>query len=131
MSDAAMAGSYIAATADELRRNSLADKSAGIVSQKALFHRRGTIELRDDTLVLSGWNDRGDLVLARRDITSVRTEFTALYGRFMGGLLNSGKPLILETTPAGEIYALIDRKEFTESTKDRQWAQAIDAWRHC
>jgi hypothetical protein len=129
MSTITKTGQYIAATAEELRSNSVADKSAGIISQKALFRRRGTIELHAETLILSSWNDAGDLVLARSDIASVRTEFTELYGRFIGGLLNSGKPLILETATAGEIYVLIDRKELMETTKDREWAKAIDAWR--
>jgi hypothetical protein len=51
-----------------------------------------------------------------------------LYGRFIGGLLNAGKPLIVQTTSAGEIYLLIDRKEFMETTRDREWEQAIKNW---
>ncbi|MFF3695664.1 hypothetical protein [Streptomyces sp. NPDC002221] len=120
---------YIGATADELRRKTGADKIAAGVSQKALFRRRGSIALHEDRLVLGGWNDAGDLVLAGADIASARTRFTELYGRFIGGLLNAGKPLILETrTAVGEIYLLIDRKEFMETTDDRAWERRINAW---
>ncbi|MGN6187450.1 MAG: hypothetical protein ACTHOE_01010 [Conexibacter sp.] len=121
-------GAYVGATADELRANTTADKAAGAVSQKALFKRRGTIELTDEALTLSTWGDAGSLTLRREDIRSATTAFTELYGRFIGGLLNAGKPLILDTAAAGEIYLLIDRKELMETTKDREWQQAIEEW---
>ncbi|WP_410575461.1 hypothetical protein [Amycolatopsis sp. cmx-4-61] len=63
-------------------------------------------------------------------MTSLRREYTDLYGRFLGGLTDSGKPLILGTnTPVGELYLLIDRKEFMESTHNKEWAAAIEDWR--
>ena len=77
---------------------------------------------------LAGWGDAGDLELRPADISSVNRDFTDLYGRFIGGLLNAGKPLIMQTTPAGEIHLLIDRKEFMETTRDREWEQAITTW---
>lgn len=128
MTDVVRSGSYIAATAEELRRHSAADKAAGIVSQRALFPRRGRIELEGQRLVLSNWSEGEDLTLSPADVVSLRREFTSLYGRFMGGLLNAGKPLILETTTAGEIYILIDRREISEFTNNRRWEAAITAW---
>ncbi len=122
----AKSGLYIGATATELRDRSGADKAAGVVSQKALFHRRGTVAL-DDALRLSGWDGAGALVLRRDEISSVERTYTDLYGRFIGGLLDSGKPLILGT-PVGEIYLLIDRKEFMETTRNREWAAALAEW---
>lgn len=123
-------GVYIGASAAELHANKIADKAAGVISQKALFRWRGTIELTGGSLVLSGWGDEGALVLRPGDVTSLRREFTDLYGRLLGGLLDSGKPLILGTnTPAGEVYLLIDRKEFMESTRNKEWADAIEDWR--
>ncbi|MEV6949118.1 hypothetical protein AB0N07_45885 [Streptomyces sp. NPDC051172] len=121
-------GDYVGATADELRRKTSVDKMAGVVSQKALFLRRGKVALHEDRLVLREWGEAGDLVLRRADITSVEVRYTELYGRFTGGLLNAGKPLILGTVPAGEVYLLIDRKEFMETTDDRAWAARIKAW---
>lgn len=100
-----------------------------MVSQRAMFPRRGRIELSEQALVFSDWSDTGDLILSREDIVSLRREFTSLYGRFMGGLLNAGKPLILQTTTAGEIYILINRREISEFTSNRRWAAAITAWR--
>jgi len=120
--------SYVGATAGELADRSGADKIAAGVSQKVLFQRRGDISLYPDRLVLDGWTDSGDLVLTRPEITSVETRFTELYGRFIGGLLNAGKPLILRTADAGEIYLLINRKEFMETTDDRQWEKLIKTW---
>src|SRR5882757_45107 len=119
---------YVGATADELRSNTAADKAAGAISQKALFKRRGTIELFADQIVLTGWNDDMSLALTRREITSVATSFTELYGRFIGGLLNAGKPLILTVNEITEIYLLIDRKEFMETTQDRDWERRINEW---
>ncbi|MFF4314557.1 hypothetical protein [Streptomyces sp. NPDC001507] len=123
---------YIAATADELSRKQDADRAAALVSQKALFQRRGRIVLRPDRLVLTNWSDTGSLILARTDITAAETRFTDLYGRFMGGLLNAGKPLVLTTTAAapspGDIYLLVNRREFMETTDDRQWEKRINAW---
>jgi hypothetical protein len=98
------------------------------VSRRALFQRRGTATLHSDRLVLGGWNDGGDLELERTDITALGTRFTELYGRFIGGLLNAGKPLIIETAPAGEIYLLINRKEFMETTEDRAWERSLNEW---
>lgn len=120
--------SYVGQTAEVLARRSKADIVAAGVTQKALFRRRGTITLYSDRLVIGGWNDSGsDLVLHREDIKSVRVEFTALYGRLIGGLLNAGKPLILGLTD-GEIYLLIDRHDFMETTDDRRWAELIEKW---
>ncbi|MFI5756409.1 hypothetical protein [Streptomyces sp. NPDC051569] len=121
-------GTYIGATSAELSRKTTADKLAGGVSQQALFLRRGNIALYTDRLVLMGWNDAGDLVLRRADIRSARARFTELYGRFIGGLLNRGKPLILDTTHAGEIYLLINRREFIETTDDLEWVRVLNAW---
>jgi hypothetical protein len=122
---------YIAATAQELGRKTGTDKVAAGVSQKALFQRRGRIVLHTDRLVLTDWSDEGDLTLTRANITSAETRFTKLYGRFIGGLLNAGKPLILTTTIplAGEIYLLINRREFMETTEDRAWEKQINDWR--
>ncbi|HEY4022031.1 MAG TPA: hypothetical protein VGM75_25320 [Pseudonocardiaceae bacterium] len=120
-------GDYIGATTDELVHKTGSDKVAAGVSQKALFQRRGDIELYPDRLVLHQWGDAGDLVLHRPDIRSVRTEFTELYGRFIGGLLNAGKPLIMDTI-GGELYLLINRKEFMETTDDRRWAKLVTDW---
>ncbi|MFJ1766904.1 hypothetical protein ACIOD2_41700 [Amycolatopsis sp. NPDC088138] len=120
-------GEYVAATAEELAANTAADKVAGGVSQKALFRRRGEIRFDGDTLTLSGWAGGQDLHLRGADVTSVRREFTDLYGRFVGGLLDKGKPLILETG-AGEIYLLIDRKEFMETTDNKSWEKELAAW---
>ncbi|TDP97767.1 hypothetical protein [Labedaea rhizosphaerae] len=121
-------GKYIAATADELAAGTAGDKVAGGVSQKALFRRHGEVEFDGDTLTLRGWSDGGDLRLGRGDVTAVRREFTNLYGRFIGGLLDSGKPLILETATNGEIYLLIDRKEFMETTDNKSWEKELAAW---
>ena len=127
-SNLAKQGRYIGATSTELAQMTTADKLAGGVSQKALFHRRGEITLYDDRLVLTQWSDEKDLVLERGDITSVDREFTELYGRLIGGLLNAGKPLILGTTKAGKIYLLIDRKEFMETNADHKWEKLIKDW---
>ncbi|MER7178133.1 hypothetical protein ABT404_01315 [Streptomyces hyaluromycini] len=122
---------YIAATADELGRKHGADRAAALVSQKALFQRRGRIVLHSDRLVLTEWSDTSPLVLTRADITAAETRFTDLYGRFLGGLLNAGKPLILSTAAPslGDIYLLINRREFMETTDDRQWEKRINDWR--
>lgn len=120
---------YIGATADELSRKTTADKVAGEMSQMALFQRRGHITSPDDRLVLDEWSDDGDLVPHRSDVTSVEVSCTELDGRFLGGLLNAGKPLVLGTAQAGAVYLLIDRRELMETTDDRAWAERIDAWR--
>ncbi|MFJ4629232.1 hypothetical protein [Streptomyces sp. NPDC088847] len=121
-------GEYVGATADELRAKTGADRVSAGVSQKVLFQRRGTITLDGDRLVLGQWDGSTDLTLRRADITAVEARFTRLYGRFLGGLLNAGKPLILDTTTVGQVYLLIDRKEFMETTRDRAWERHITAW---
>jgi len=125
--DALKTGTYIGATAEELGAAAKADKAAAAISQKALFRRRGEIRLTEDRLELSGWGDDGTLSLTRGDLVEVKREFTDLYGRFIGGLLDAGKPLILVTREQ-TIYLLIDRKELMETTSDRQWEKELTAW---
>jgi hypothetical protein len=43
-------------------------------------------------------------------------------------LLNAGKPLIVTVPTIGELYLLIDRKEFMETTDDRRWAKLLVEW---
>ncbi|PPS70175.1 MULTISPECIES: hypothetical protein [Streptomyces] len=122
---------YIGATAHELGEKRAAAKIAAGISQRTLFQRRGRIILHPDLLVLTGWSDNGDLTLTRADITAAHTRFTHLYGRFLGGLLNAGQPLILNTTNASadEVYLLINHRGFLETTDDRAWAKRIERWR--
>ncbi|GAA5155803.1 hypothetical protein GCM10023321_30090 [Pseudonocardia eucalypti] len=122
------AGKYIGATTRELAGKTGADKAAAGVSQKVLFQRRGEVLLFPDRLVLGGWGESGDLVLRREDIRSVEARFTELYGRFIGGLLNAGKPLVVDTVPAGEFYLLVNRKEVMETTDDLKWEKLLRAW---
>ncbi|GAA1970760.1 hypothetical protein [Catenulispora subtropica] len=124
-------GEYLGATADELGHTTPEEMAAAGVSQHAQFHRHGVISLTPDALVLAGWHGPGNpepLLLRRPDILAVETRYTGLYGRFVGGILNAGKPLILSTRTVGQIYLLIDWKEFMETTHDRQWAAAIRDW---
>ncbi|MGW7423201.1 hypothetical protein ACWGJB_24715 [Streptomyces sp. NPDC054813] len=122
----------MAAGARRTRGTLTADKAAAIISQKALFQRRGRIVLHPDELVLTDWSEAGSLVLTRADISAAETRFTDLSGRFLGGLLNAGKPLILTTASpsADEIYLLINRREIMETTDDREWEQRINDWRN-
>jgi hypothetical protein len=121
-------GTYIGATADELTSKTGSDKVAAGVSQKVLFQHRGEISLFPDRLVLGGWLDGDDLVLGQQDITEAQARFTDLYGRFIGGLFNAGKPLILTVPAIDELYLLIDRKEIMETTDDRRWAKLLADW---
>ncbi|MFC4909486.1 hypothetical protein [Actinomadura gamaensis] len=119
---------YIGCTTVELRSRRRGDRIAAGVDQSVLFPRRGEVELHADRLVLRGWGDGGALVLRPSDVTSVANEYTELYGRFVGGLLNAGRPLILGTVPAGEIYLMIDHRTFMETTDNRRWAKLIRKW---
>jgi len=119
---------YIGCTTAELAAKRRGDRVVAGVDQKVLFQRRGRITLTPGQLLLEGWGDEGDLVLRPADVTGVENRFTDLYGRFVGGLLNAGKPLILQT-PIGEIYLMVDHKTFMETTDNRRWATLIEAWR--
>jgi hypothetical protein len=121
---------YIGSTTEELAAKRRGDRIAAGVDQKVLFPRRGVITLFPDRLVLSGWNDTGDLVLRPAEVLSIENRFTDLYGRLLGGLLNAGKPLVVRTSTAGEIYLMVDHKTFMETTDNRRWARLLDSWRH-
>jgi hypothetical protein len=122
------AAEYIGSTAVELAAKRRGDRVAAGVDQRVLFARRGRITLTVDALRLEGWGEQGDLFLHPADVLGVANRFTALYGRFAGGLLNAGKPLILETT-VGEIYLMVDHRTFMETTDNRRWAALIETWR--
>ncbi|MEO3875477.1 hypothetical protein ABGB18_42415 [Nonomuraea sp. B12E4] len=119
---------YIGCTTEELAARRKGDKIAGGVDQRVLFPRRGAVVLYEDRLLLQGWDDQADLVLRQAEVTSVDNEFTELYRRFLGGLLNSGKPLILGTATVGEIYLMVDHKTFMETTDNRRWATLLKTW---
>jgi hypothetical protein len=121
-------GAYLGATTYELFCKTGANGISARVTRRTLFQRRGTISLYPDRLELAGWSGTGDLALSRADLRSVYTAFTELYGRFSGGLRDGGKPLILDTAAAGELYLLINRKAFLERTEDRRWEQLINTW---
>jgi hypothetical protein len=119
---------YIGTTTAELAAKKRGDRVAAGVDQTVLFPRRGDVSLYEDTLVLGGWGDQGDLELRPEQVVSVRNEFTELYGRFIGGLLNAGKPLILGTLVVDEIYLMVDHKTFMETTDNRKWAKLLGTW---
>lgn len=96
--------------------------------QRVLFPRNGQVTLYGDRLAIGGWDGRADLVLRPREVTSVRNEYTDLYGRFVGGLLNSGRSLIIDTVSHGEIYLMIDHRRFLETTNNRTWARLLKTW---
>jgi hypothetical protein len=126
--DAIAVAEYIGSTTAELAVKRRGERVAAGVDQKVLFQRRGRIALTPGQLLLEGWGDGSDLVLHPSDVTGVENRFTDLYGRFLGGLLNAGKPLILQTT-VGEIYLMVDHRTFMETTDNRRWAALIENWR--
>ena len=121
---------YIGSTTAELAAKRRGDRIAAGADQKVLFPRRGAIALFPDRLVLKGWNDAGDLMLRPAEVVSIENRFTDLYGRFLGGLLDAGKPLVVRTSTVGEIYLMVDHKTFMETTDNRRWARLLDSWRH-
>ncbi|WP_175041337.1 hypothetical protein [Nocardia terpenica] len=122
-------GHYLGAHATDLRTTPATDRVSGMISQRSLFTYRGVVEFEGDALVLRDWWGDRDLVLRRSYILTVRREFTELYGKFVGGLFDSGKPLIIDTTLVGEIYLLIDRREFLDTTANAAWERLIEDWR--
>jgi hypothetical protein len=121
-------GSYAGSTAEALTGRGRGSRIAAGADQRVLFPRRGEVTLHDDRLTIGGWDGKTDLVLRREDVKSVGNEYTGLYGRFVGGLLNSGKPLILQTAAHGEIYLMVDHRRFLETTSNRKWARLLQTW---
>ncbi|WP_369229427.1 hypothetical protein AB5J56_02165 [Streptomyces sp. R21] len=122
------AGSYVGSPAEELARRKRGHRIAAGVDQRVLFPRTGRLELHHDRLMIGGWHGGSDLVLRPAEVRSVTNEYTDLYGRFVGGLLNSGRPLIVETVTAGEIYLMVDHKTFLETTSNRKWTRLLKSW---
>ncbi|MEV0151443.1 MULTISPECIES: hypothetical protein [unclassified Nonomuraea] len=121
-------GTFAGSTADELAARGRGDRIAAGADQRVLFPRRGQMVLHTDRLVISGWDGTTDLILRPGEVTSVRNEYTDLYGRCVGGLLNSGKPLILGTSAQGEIYLMVNHRRFLETTRNRTWARLLKDW---
>jgi hypothetical protein len=122
------AGSYVGSPAEELAGRKRGHRIAAGVDQRVLFSRTGRLELYPDRLVIGGWHGGADLVLRPEEVRSAANEYTDLYGRFVGGLLNSGRPLIVETVTAGEIYLMVDHKTFLETTANRKWTRLLKSW---
>ncbi|MEV0316246.1 hypothetical protein [Nonomuraea fuscirosea] len=121
-------GRYAGSTAAELSGRGRGARMAAGDDQRVLFPRNGQVTLYGDRLAIGGWDGRADLVLRPREVTSVRNEYTDLYGRFVGGLLNSGRSLIIDTVSHGEIYLMIDHRRFLETTNNRTWARLLKTW---
>ncbi|RII14000.1 hypothetical protein DSC45_22105 [Streptomyces sp. YIM 130001] len=122
-------GEYKGSSAEELAAKKRGDRIAAGVDQSVLFPRRGSVLMTAGRLVLTDWGGSGDLTLRPGQVVGVERKFTDLYGRFVGGLLDSGKPLILETTAAGKIYLLVNHKTFMETTDNKKWEKLINQWR--
>lgn len=122
-------GEYKGTSAEDLAAKKRGDRMAAGVDQSVLFPRRGTLRLRPGQLVLTGWGHSGDLSLEPGQVTGVERKYTDLYGRFVGGLLDSGKPIILNTTAVGSIYLLVNHKTFMETTQNKKWEDLINQWR--
>lgn len=123
-----MNGDYLGATDAELRQYGPGRRLKAMITQRALFRHRGTIALEGGQVILGDWSGGRDLVLDPADVSSIDHVFTALYGRFIGGLANAGAPLVLHTTEHGDLYLLIDRREFSEYTENPQWMRYLTAW---
>lgn len=122
-------GEYKGSSAEELAAKKRGDRIAAGVDQSVLFPRRGSVLLQPGRMVLTDWGGSGDLVLEPRQVVGVERKFTELYGRFVGGLLDSGKPLIVETTAVGKLYLLVNHKTFMETTDNKKWEKLINRWR--
>lgn len=130
---------YLGATQDELRSVRGPARLAAMSDQQRLFPHQGTIELREEALLLEDWRS------IRRDvIAKVELTFTDAYTRWMAGgarggryasfgLFGSlGKPLVLSLVDDGDrddpIYLLIDFRWFSGINQARRWFPAISRW---
>lgn len=122
-------GTYIAATARELRTAGAARRWAAVINQRVLFRHRGEAELRPDRLVLGGWSET-DLVVRAAQVTKIRRTFTSLYGRFLGGgSAEWGAPVIIDAAPDLQIYLLFDHRAFLEKSSNVDWHLDLITWR--
>lgn len=117
-------GTYLAATTAELELAGLGRHALAAVDRTALFERRGRIVLREDELLLEGWDGR-ELRVDPHEIRSVRREYTSLFGRLAGGLRDAGKPLIIDSSADDELYLLVDHRG---ANHNRQWEQMLRGW---
>jgi hypothetical protein len=120
---------YHCAYADELATVPARVRAAAVVNQRVLFRRRGTVILYRDRLMLTAFDNAGDLTLYPRDIAAITNEFTNLYGRFLGGGLKKvGAPIIVRPVGGGEMYLLLNHRWFSERTDNHQWFAMLTAW---
>jgi hypothetical protein len=123
-------GAYIAATAEELTAVTFPRRLAAAINQRVLFCHRGDADLTADVLVLRGWQRSEPLTIARDEITSLKREFTRLYGRFLGGgSAEWGAPIVLSRVSGPDIYLLFDHRAFLEKTSNVEWHVALLSWR--
>jgi hypothetical protein len=123
-------GAYIAATAEELSAAAFTRRLAAAINQRVLFRHRGKADLTADRLALHGWTRSEPLTLARADITGLKREFTALYGRFVGGgSAEWGAPIIISRVSGPDVYLLFDHRAFLEKTSNVEWHLALRSWR--
>jgi len=123
-------GAYIAATADELAAATFTRRWAAAINQRVLFGHRGDADLAADGLVLHGWKRSAPLTVAREEITSLKREFTRLYGRFLGGgSAEWGAPIIISRVSGPDIYLLFDHRAFLEKSSNVEWHAALHSWR--
>jgi hypothetical protein len=123
-------GVYLAATAEELAAVPFGRRLAAAVNQRVLFGHRGDADLTADGLVLRGWQRSEPLTIAREEITSLKREFTRLYGRFLGGgSAEWGAPIVIARVSGPDIYLLFEHRAFLEKTSNVEWHLALLSWR--
>lgn len=131
----ACVATYLGAAEEELRGVQGFARLAAMSNQRRLFPHQGTIELREDSLLLEDWR-----TIPRQRIASVELTFTDAYSRLMAGGIRGGrnasfglfgslgKPLVLSLLDDSPIYVLIDFRWFSGINQAGRWLPIISRW---
>lgn len=131
----ACVATYLGATEAELRGVRRFARLAAMSDQRRLFPHQGTIQLRQDTLLLQHWR-----AIPRERLASVELTFTTGYSRWMAGGIRGGrnaslglfgslgKPLVLRALDSDPVYLLIDFRWLSGINDARRWLPTISEW---
>jgi hypothetical protein len=120
-------GSYLGATADDLRARSLGGRVRALLDPRALFPRHGGIVLFANRLVLTGWDDGAEVTVHASEIAAISGRGDPTHDRLLAGALRrrAVRPVVVRHNNGEALYLLINYHGFPARNDNVFWVELL------
>ncbi|MEK4564373.1 hypothetical protein MKX54_06855 [Alkalihalobacillus sp. FSL R5-0424] len=121
-----MKAEYFGDTAENLQNTTFSKMVGGRIHPRYRFRFSGSIELKEDQLLIENWDD-----LNLKDINSISCTFDKNFSRFTTnydirlGVFTKGEPLIIQTDQQ-TYYLMINWSFFSGFTDNQEWFRCLN-----